>query len=34
VTVVIFFWPQLLEWIGFLLIPLPFLFLFLKKSAK
>jgi hypothetical protein len=26
-TIVIFFWPQLLEWIGFILLPIPFLFL-------
>ncbi|MBI2405187.1 hypothetical protein HYV22_03345 [Candidatus Gottesmanbacteria bacterium] len=30
-TVSIFFLPQLLEWIGFLLLPLPFLFLLKKK---
>jgi hypothetical protein len=24
-TIVIFFWPQILEWIGFLLLPIPLL---------
>ncbi len=31
-TVYIFFWPQILEWIGFILLPLPFLFI--KKLAN
>ena len=30
-TIYIFFWPQLLEWFGFLLIPLPFVFLLIKR---
>ncbi len=30
-TIVIFFLPQLLEWIGFLLIPVPFLFIINKR---
>ncbi len=30
----IFFLPQLLEWIGFALIPLPFIFLLLKKKRQ
>ena len=32
-TISLFFLPQLLEWIGFLLLPLPFMMLFLKKST-
>jgi hypothetical protein len=31
-TIILFFWPQLLEWAGFLLIPIPFLFILRKKS--
>jgi hypothetical protein len=30
-TVYIFFWPQLLEWIGFILLPVPFLILLKKR---
>lgn len=33
-TVVVFFLPQLLEWFGFALLPVPFLFLFLKRFKK
>ena len=29
-TIIIFFWPQLLEWFGFLLIPLPFVLMMRK----
>lgn len=31
-TIVIFFLPQLLEWIGFLLIPIPFLLMIRKRT--
>jgi len=31
VTIVLFFVPQLLQWIGFALLPIPFLILLLKK---
>ncbi|HCM38210.1 MAG: hypothetical protein UV61_C0019G0038 [Candidatus Gottesmanbacteria bacterium GW2011_GWB1_43_11] len=31
-TIYIFFWPQILEFIGFALLPLPFLWILLKKS--
>ncbi len=31
-TIYIFFWPQLLEWLGFVLLPLPFIFA--KKLAS
>ncbi|MBI5449087.1 hypothetical protein HY948_02105, partial [Candidatus Gottesmanbacteria bacterium] len=30
-TVILFFWPQLLEWFGFLLLPIPFILPFLPK---
>ena len=30
-NIVVFFWPQVLEWIGFLLLPLPLVLLFGKK---
>jgi hypothetical protein len=33
-TIVIFFLPQLLEWIGFILLPIPFLFLIKKYTNK
>lgn len=32
-TIYIFFWPQLLEWFGFLLLPIPF-FVALKSRKK
>jgi hypothetical protein len=32
-TIVLFFLPQLLEWIGFLLLPVPFLFALRKKES-
>lgn len=25
-TIILFFWPQLLQWFGFLLLPIPFIF--------
>lgn len=31
-TVYIFFWPQLLEFLGFALLPLPFLWILLKRN--
>ncbi len=31
-TIVVFFWPQLWEWLGFALLPLPFLFVFRKET--
>jgi hypothetical protein len=30
-TIYIFFWPQILEFIGFLLLPIPFIIILLKK---
>ncbi len=34
-TIILFFWPQLLEWGGFLLLPIPFLFGYqLQKNSK
>ena len=32
-TIVIFFLPQLLQWLGFLLLPIPFLLLYKKRIA-
>jgi len=32
--IILFFLPQLLEWIGFALLPLPFLFLFFQSFEK
>lgn len=29
--IIIFFWPQLLQWLGFLLLPIPFLVVYFKK---
>lgn len=33
-TIILFFLPQLLQWIGFGLLPIPFLVLFLKRFQK
>ena len=33
-TIILFFWPQLLEWIGFALLPIPFMFTFLPKLFR
>lgn len=33
-TIILFFLPQLLEWMGFLLLPVPFLLLILKRFQK
>ena len=33
-TIILFFWPQILEWIGFALLPLPFLYAFRMKNFK
>ncbi len=33
-TIIIFFWPQLLEWLGFLILPIPLIFALYKKSAS
>lgn len=33
-TAVIFFWPQLLEWFGFLLLPIPFMLTYLPKLFR
>ncbi len=32
-TIVLFFWPQILEWIGFALLPLPFLYAWRMKRS-
>ena len=32
-TIFIFFWPQILEWIGFALLPIPFLILLVRKNT-
>jgi len=32
-TIVLFFWPQMLEYLGFVLLPVPFLFLLRKKKV-
>jgi len=29
-NIVVFFWPQILEWLGFGMLPLPFLYLVFK----
>jgi len=31
-TIILFFWPQLLQWLGFLLLPIPFLFALWPKK--
>lgn len=31
-TIVLFFWPQLLQWLGFALLPIPFLIGILRKT--
>ncbi|MEK7165907.1 MAG: hypothetical protein AAB874_03835, partial [Patescibacteria group bacterium] len=31
-TIYIFFWPQLLEFLGFTLLPIPFLFIFRRNK--
>ncbi|MEK7587988.1 MAG: hypothetical protein AAB457_04185, partial [Patescibacteria group bacterium] len=33
-TIILFFWPQLLEWIGFLLLPIPFMLTFFPKLFR
>jgi hypothetical protein len=30
-TIILFYWPQILEWIGFVILPIPFLVLLVKK---
>lgn len=32
-TIYLFFWPQVLEWIGFILLPLPIIYAFLMKKS-
>lgn len=34
VTIAIFFWPQLLQYLGFVLLPLPFIYIFWFKKKK
>jgi hypothetical protein len=34
VTIIIFFWPQMLEYLGFILLPIPFIFLLKRRNTS